>query len=204
MSGGEEYSVDKLSERVLKYRTYWGKDSSKGGVTVSGGEPLLQIKPLIEFVKLLKDKGVHIAIDTSGQPFCFEDEVFMRDFCELMKYVDLFILDIKQYDSQKHKALTGVENQNILRMAKYLSDNDKKLWIRYVLVPGLTDDEADIKNISDFVSGLKTVERVEVLPYHSLGMFKWEKLGIPYTLKDTRSPNAEEINKAQKIFNKKM
>ena len=77
MSGGEEYSVDKLSERVLKYRTYWGKDSSKGGVTVSGGEPLLQIKPLIEFVKLLKDKGVHIAIDTSGQSFCFEDEVFM-------------------------------------------------------------------------------------------------------------------------------
>ncbi len=203
MDKGEEYSVDKLCERVLKYRTYWGKDSSKGGVTVSGGEPLLQIKPLIEFMKILKQKGVHTAVDTSGQPFC-QDEEFMKDFSELTKYVDLFILDIKQYDSKGHKSLTGFDNQNILEMAQYLSDNGNKMWIRHVLVPGLTDDEEDMNNIADFISGLKTVERVEVLPYHSLGMFKWEKLGIPYTLKSARSPDREEMDKAEKIFNIKM
>ena len=203
MDKGEEYSVDKLCERVLKYRTYWGKDSSKGGVTVSGGEPLLQIKPLIEFMKILKQKGVHTAVDTSGQPFC-KDEEFMKDFSELTKYVDLFILDIKQYDSKGHKSLTGFGNQNILEMAQYLSDNGNKMWIRHVLVPGLTDDEEDMNNIADFISGLKTVERVEVLPYHSLGMFKWEKLGISYTLKSARSPDREEMDKAEKIFNIKM
>lgn len=204
VDGGQEHTVDKLSEKVLKYRTYWGKDSLKGGVTVSGGEPLLQIKPLTVFMKILKEKGVHTAIDTSGQPFCPDDEEFMTGFDELMKYVDLFILDIKLYNSDKHKSLTGFDNHNILNMAQYLSDNGKKMWIRHVLVPGLTDDESDMQNISDFISGLKTVERVEVLPYHSLGMFKWEKLGIPYSLKDTRAPDEEEMKKAKEILEKKM
>ena len=200
VEGGEEYSTDALCEKVLKYRTYWGKDSSKGGVTVSGGEPLLQIKPLTDFMKKMKCKGVHTAIDTSGQPFSSEGE-FMEDFRELIKYVDLFILDIKQFDREGHKALTGFDNDNIFKMAEFLSDNGKKMWIRHVLVPGLTDDEKDLENISEFISRLRTVERVEVLPYHSLGMFKWEKLGIPYTLKDTTSPVKEEIIKAERILN---
>ena len=125
----------------------------------------------------------------------------MEDFRELIKYVDLFILDIKQFDREGHKALTGFDNDNIFKMAEFLSDNGKKMWIRHVLVPGLTDDEKDLKNISEFISRLRTVERVEVLPYHSLGMFKWEKLGIPYTLKDTTSPVKEEIIKAERILN---
>ena len=199
MDGGEEYSVDTLCEKVLKYRTYWGKDNSKGGVTVSGGEPLLQIKSLVEFMKMLKAKGVHTAIDTSGQPFSY-DEDFMEDFSELIKYTDLFILDIKEFDSEKHKSLTGYDNDNILKMAEFLSKNGKKMWIRHVLVPGLTDGEEDLENISRFISELKTVEKVEILPYHSLGMFKWEKLGMDYTLKDVRTPTDEEIKTAERLI----
>ena len=196
------WSAQDLFDKIWRYRFYWGKDMSNGGITVSGGEPLLQIDFLIELFKIAKSKGVHTTIDTAGQPFS-RDEEFLRKFNELMNLTDLFMVDIKAFDKSLHRSLTGVENDNILDMIRYLSDNNKKMWIRRVLVPNLTDSEEDLQKTADFIDTLKTVERVEILPYHSFGMFKWEKLSIPYSLKDVKSPTKEEVEKAETILNVK-
>lgn len=198
-AGAEEYTPRELFDKVYKYRTYWGKNSEKGGVTVSGGEPLLQIDFVTEFFKILKDKGVHTAIDTSGQPFG-EDEEFLKKFDELLMYTDLVLLDLKHMDSQAHKQLTGFDNENILKMAHYLSDKGVPMWIRRVLVPGITDSKEELKDLSQFIGSLKTVEKVEVLPYHTLGLFKWEQLGITYPLMDVPTPTKEQIEKAREIL----
>lgn len=199
LDGGEEWSADKLFEKVYKYRNYWGKNMEEGGVTVSGGEPLLQIDFVIEFFKLLKAKGVHTTLDTSGQPFS-GDESWMAKFDELIKYTDLIMLDLKEIDDEKHKRLTGYSNKNILQMAEYLSEKGVPMWIRHVLVPGVTDDEAGLREMAQFISKLKTVEKVENLPYHSLGLFKWEKLNIKYPLEGVSSPSPEEVAKADSIL----
>ena len=199
LCGGEEWSADKLFEKVFRYRSYWGKNMSKGGVTVSGGEPLLQIEFLIEFFKLLKANGVHTTIDTSGQPFTME-ETWINKFDELLKYTDLVMLDLKEIDDEKHKKLTGYSNKNILQMAEYLSDKGIAMWIRHVLVPGITDDENGLKEMAHFISKLKTVEKIENLPYHTLGLFKWENLNIKYPLDGIESPTPEEVSKADKIL----
>ena len=193
---GEEWTPEKLWQRVKRYRPYW-KDN--GGVTVSGGEPLLQIGFLTEFFALAKKDGVHTAVDTAGQPFCSDPE-WMRKFDRLMQVTDLFILDIKDMDPEGHKALTGVGNENILAMARYLSDKGKKMWIRHVLVPGITDREEDLIALRDLISSLDTVDRVEILPYHTLGIMKWEELNIPYPLDGVPVPTKEEIARAEKIL----
>ncbi len=196
-SCGEEWEVTELLKKCLRYKAYWGKD---GGITVSGGEALLQIDFLVEFFTQAKNQGVNTALDTSGQPFNSSDDVFMEKFEKLCAVTDLFILDIKQIDDEKHKKLTGHTNQNILEMANYLSDHGKKMWIRNVLVPGISDDEKDLKDLRSFIDGLKTVDRVEVLPYHTLGLFKWQKLGITYPLEGVPTPTNEQIEKAQEIL----
>ncbi len=193
------YTASELVEKVWKYRNYWGKNMEKGGVTVSGGEPLLQIEFVTEFFKILKERGVHTAIDTAGQPFS-GDKDFLTKFDELLKYTDLVLLDLKQFDSKEHKELTGFDNSNILDMAKYLSDKGIPMWIRHVLVPGLTDSEEDLTNMAQFIKSLKTVEKVEVLPYHTLGLFKWENLKRKYPLDGVKSPTAEEMKKAEAIL----
>ncbi len=197
---GESVSVKELFQKIWKYRTYWGKDYKKGGVTVSGGEPLLQIGFVTELFRLLKSHGIHTAIDTAGQPFR-EDEEFLKKFDELLEYTDLVLLDLKMHDSTEHKKLTGFDNTNILRMAQYLSDKGMPMWIRHVLVPGITDSEEDLNNLSNFIKTLKTVEKVEVLPYHTIGAFKWENMNIDYPLKGVRTPTEEEVKRAQKILN---
>lgn len=197
--GGEEWSAKDLFERAWKYHNYWGKQLKSGGITVSGGEPLLQIDFVTEFFRLAKERGVHTALDTAGQPFS-KEEPFISKFAQLLNYTDLFLLDLKEIDEQKHIALTGHTNSNILEMARFLSDNGKDMWIRHVLVPGLTDDEEGLRRTSDFIKSLSTVKRVEVLPYHTLGLFKWEKLGIDYSLKDVRVPTDEEIRKAEELL----
>lgn len=197
--GGEDWTPQSLFERAWKYHNYWGNDLKSGGITVSGGEPLLQLDFVTEFFKIAKDRGVHTAIDTAGQPFS-EDKAFLDKFDELLQYTDLVILDLKELDDAKHKALTGYSNKNILQMARYLSDKDIPLWIRHVLVPDLTDDADGLAATADFISSLKTVERVEVLPYHTLGLFKWDKLGLSYPLKDVRTPNDDEVEKAEEIL----
>lgn len=181
---------------AYRYRNYW---KNNGGLTVSGGEPLLQIEFLTELFRLAKAKGVHTTLDTCGQPFTTEEPFYSR-FVELMKYTDLVMLDIKEWDSDRHKALTGHPNENILEMARWLSDHGKDMWIRHVLVPGLTDDQAAMAATGEFIKGLKTVRRVEVLPYHTLGLFKWEKLGIPYTLDGVPTPTDEQVAKAEELL----
>lgn len=197
MQGGEEWSADALFKRAWRYKSYWGK---KGGITVSGGEPLLQIEFVTELFTIAKAHGVHTALDTSGNPFTM-DEAYLEKFSRLIEVTDLFILDLKEIDEAKHKSLTGQSGSNILNMATYLSDHNKPMWIRHVLVPGLTDDEEGLVQLKQFIDTLKTVERVEILPYHTLGLFKWENLGIPYPLKDTPTPTEEEVRRAKQLLN---
>jgi pyruvate formate lyase activating enzyme len=191
----EETPAETL-KKALRYRSYW-KDN--GGITVSGGEALLQLDYVTELFRLAKAEGVHTTLDTSGNPFTREEPFFSK-FNELMKYTDLFLLDIKHIDSEKHKALTHWDNSNILDLARYLSDNGKKMWIRHVLVPGYTDDEGDLEKLRDFVKSLKTVDRFEILPYHTLGVFKWKELGMDYTLEDVAPPTGEQIERANNIL----
>ena len=180
MEGGSLQTPQEAFDKAYRYRSYW-KD--KGGITVSGGEALLQIDFVIELFKIAHSKGVNTTLDTSGNPFTLE-EPFISKFNELMKYTDL----------------TGWSNSNILQMAKYLSDNGKDMWIRNVLVPGFTDDEEDLLQLRDFVRSLKTVKRFEVLPYHTLGVFKWENLGIKYSLESVKPPTKEMIERANNIL----
>lgn len=193
---GEPWTAEALFQRAYRYRNYWGKN---GGITVCGGEPLLQVDFLIEFFQLAKEKNVHTVIDTAGNPFTTE-EPWISKFAELMKLTDLFLLDIKEIDSARHKSLTGHGNENILEMARYLSDHGKDMWIRHVLVPNLTDDEEGLKELDRFISTLKTVKRVEILPYHTMGVFKYDKLGIKYPLEGVPTPTEEEVKRAEKLL----
>ena len=193
--GGELMTPEEVLKKALRYKTYW---KEKGGITVSGGEALLQIDFVTELFRLAKEKGVNTCLDTSGNPFSME-EPFKSKFDELMKYTDLFMLDIKHMDDA-HRKLTGQTNQNILEMAAYLSDHGKAMWIRHVLVPGITTEEDELHRLRSFLDTLKTVERVEVLPYHTLGVFKWKELGIPYQLEGVDPPTKEQIDRAKEIL----
>lgn len=197
---GDDYDNLKTPEELLKqakrYKSYWGKT---GGITVSGGEALLQIDFLIEFFKLAKQDKIHTTLDTAGNPFTREPEFFDK-FNELLKYTDLFMLDIKHIDDEEHKKLTGFTNKNILDMAEYLSEQGKDMWIRHVLVPGINDDEKYLKRLYEFISKLKTVKKVEILPYHTLGVFKWKELGYKYSLEDVEPPTKEQVERAKEIL----
>lgn len=196
MKDGELKTADELITQALRYKSYWKKG---GGITVSGGEPLLQIDFLIEFFTKAKAKGIHTTLDTSGNPFT-RKEPFFSKFNELMKVTDLVMLDIKQIDDAKHKILTGCSNSNILDMAGYLSEINKPMWIRHVLVPGGSDNDDQLKELDKFIKNLKNVDRVEVLPYHTLGTFKWEELGLDYPLKGVEPPTKDRIENANKLL----
>lgn len=196
MQSGKPYTADALLKQALKYRSYWG---SKGGITVSGGEPLLQINFLTELFQKAKEKGIHTTLDTSGGPFT-KEEPFFGKFIELMKYTDLILLDIKHIDDEQHRILTGCTNRNILELAEYLSDLQKPVWIRHVLVPGQSDNDAYLKKLNAFIGTLKNVEKVEVLPYHTLGTYKWEELGLDYPLKGVEPPGKERIENAESLL----
>lgn len=196
MKDGQLKTADELLTQALRYKTYWKKG---GGITVSGGEPLLQIDFLIEFFKKAKAKGVHTTLDTSGNPFTREEPFFSK-FNELMKVTDLVMLDIKNINDDEHKELTGWSNANILDMAEYLSEINKPMWIRHVLVPGGSDNDEQLVKLDEFIKTLKNVDRVEVLPYHTLGTFKWEELGKEYPLKGVEPPTKERIENARKLL----
>ena len=195
-AGGNLRSVDDVLSQALRYRSYWGE---KGGITVSGGEALLQIQPLTELFHKAKDLGINTCLDTSAQPFNRKDGRFSA-FEALIKYTDLVLLDIKHIDNGAHKRLTGWENENILDCARYLSDIHKPVWIRHVLVPGINDDDESLHRLRSFIDTLSNVERVEVLPYHDLGVYKWEQLGIPYKLTGVKPPTEESVLHARKIL----
>ncbi len=191
INGGEYKSVDEIFEKVKRYKNYI---MPSGGVTVTGGEPLLQVKFLIEFFKRLKSEGISTCIDTSGMVE-ITDEIK-----ELLRLTDLVLLDIKHIDDEKCKQLVGISNKKELEFAKYLSDNNIKIWIRQVLIPGYTDDEKDLLKLKEFINSLKTVEKVQILPYHSMGKYKWEKLGLKYELEDVRDATQEDVDRAKKII----
>ena len=193
MDGGDEVTADEILKRALRFKPYWGKD---GGITISGGEPLLQIDFVIELFKKAKELGINTCIDTAGNPFT-KEEPFFSKFEELMKYTDLLLLDLKKITPTRHKDLTGFDNSNIIEMAKYLSEINKPVWIRHVLVPEHSDFDEDLDALGDFIDTLSNVDRVEILPYHTLGKFKWENLGIPYTLESISPPSAERIENAK-------
>lgn len=196
MQSGTPHTADELLEKAWKYRSYWG---SKGGITASGGEPLLQIDFLTELFRKAKEMGIHTALDTSGNPFT-RGEPFIGKFEELMKYTDLIMLDIKQIDDRQHQILTGCPNQNILDLARYLSEIGKPAWIRHVLVPGGSDKDKYLKELDSFIQTLGNVEKVEVLPYHTLGAFKWKELGLEYPLEGVEAPSKERIENAEKLL----
>ena len=162
---GDEYTADELLDKAERYRSYWG---DRGGITVSGGEPLMQIDFLVELFTKAKQRGINTCIDTSGQPFS-KKEPFFSKFEQLCKLTDLFLVDIKHIDPDEHKKLTGHGNKNILELLEYLSQ-------------------------------MKNVERVEVLPYHSMGEYKWQELGLEYTLKGTAPPDSDRIANAKAIL----
>lgn len=191
-----EMTAKEVLDKALRYRSYWKKD---GGITVSGGEPLLQIDFLLDLFRLAKEQGVSTCIDTAGNPFTREEPFFSK-FRQLMEITDLLLLDIKEIDPERHKNITGFDNANILDMARYLSDIGKPVWIRHVLVPGLSDFDEDLDALAEFIGTLSNVQKVEVLPYHTLGKFKWENLGLKYSLEDTAPPSAERIDNAQRIL----
>ena len=195
-AGGNLRSVDEVLAQALRYRSYWGE---KGGITVSGGEALLQIRSLTELFRKAKALGINTCLDTSAQPFSRET-TNISAFEELMNYTDLILLDIKHIDSNAHKHLTGWKNENILDCARYLSDIKKPVWIRHVLVPGINDDDDSLHKLRKFLDSLGNIERVEVLPYHDLGVYKWEQLGLPYTLSEVKPPTEENLLHARKIL----
>lgn len=194
MQSGTQYTADELIAKALKYRSYWG---SEGGITVSGGEPLLQIDFLLELFEKAKEKGIHTVIDTSGQPFT-KQEPFFSKFQKLMEYTDLILLDLKQIDEEQHQILTGCTGKNILELAQYLSEIHKPVWIRHVLVPGGSDKDEYLDRLSTFIKTLKNVERVEVLPYHTLGEYKWKELGMEYPLAGVEPPTKEQVENAKR------
>lgn len=194
---GELKEAEDLIHEALKYKEFWGET---GGITVSGGEPLLQLDFLIELFKLGKKNNIHMTLDTSGILF---NEKNYEKIDELLKYVDLVLLDIKQINNLKHIKLTKFTNENVINFAKYLSKKRIPVWIRYVLVPGFTDDEKDMRELRNFIDTLDNVEKVEVLPYHSLGEFKWEKMNLKYELKGIEPPTMDKLNKAKEILEKK-
>ena len=191
LKGGTTYSSDEIVEKILRYKNYI---IPNGGVTISGGEPLLQTKFLIELFTKLKKYNIHTCIDTSGSV------VLTDEIKELIDLTDLFLLDIKCINDEKAINLTGVSNKKELEFANYLSSINKPMWIRQVLVPGYTDDEQDLVKLKEFISTLKSVEKVEILPYHDLGKFKWEQLGEIYPLEKVRTANNDDVKRAKEIL----
>lgn len=196
MMKGKQYTADELLDEAITCREYWG---TKGGITVSGGEPLAQIDFLLELFTKAKERGINTCIDTAGGPFTREGEWFEK-FKQLMNVTDVLLMDIKHINEEEHIKLTGHTGKNIIEMFRYLDEINKPVWIRHVLVPGITDNDEYLIQTRDFIRTLHNVQRVEVLPYHGLGAMKYKDLGIDYVLKDTNSPTAERVQNAREIL----
>ncbi len=191
INGGTYKSLDNIFNQILRYKNYI---CPNGGVTVTGGEPLFQPIFLIELFSKLKENHIHTCIDTSGMVS------ITNDIKKLLSLTDLVLLDIKHIDDEKCKKLVGFSNEKELAFARYLSNNNIPMWIRQVLIPGYTDDENDLLKLRDFINSLNTVEKVEFLPYHNIGKYKWEKLGFNYELDNVRNANDDDIKRAISII----
>lgn len=184
-----EMTAEELVKKVLKYKPYFGDD---GGVTFSGGEPLRQPKFLLEALKECKKYGINTCLDTSGAG---------DEYDEILDYVDLVILDVKAIDAEKYKALTGQKIERYNRFLATCQKKKKRLWLRQVIVPGCNDTEADILRLKEYIKNIENVERVELLPYHSMAKEKYKKLGIKYRLENVLDMDKEKCKKLEKLLN---
>ena len=195
LTGGDDVKLMSADEILVQYDGV--KEFCKGGITVTGGEPLVQAEFVAELFKKAKEKGIHTALDTSGILFN-PDEHERID--EVLKYTDLVLLDIKHIDNEEHIKLTGHPNKNILEFAKYLSDKNIPMWIRHVVVPDITFKESYLQKLGEFIGNLNNVKALDVLPYHNMAIPKYEALGINYPLKDTQPLTKEQALEARNII----
>ncbi|MBR3673334.1 MAG: pyruvate formate lyase-activating protein [Clostridia bacterium] len=189
---GKEYSVDEIFEKIIRYKNYF--IASNGGVTVSGGEPLLQYEFIIELFKKLKNANISTAIDTSGMVD------ITNKIKELIDLTDLFLVDIKSINDEICKDLVGHSNIKELEFIKYLDSIGKEIWIRQVIIPGITDKEEDLYKLRDFINSVEHITKVDLLPYHDLGKYKWIELGEVYPLENVRTADSNDIERVKKIL----
>ena len=188
--GGKPTEIEDIVRMAVNQKPFFGK---KGGVTFSGGEPTSQAKELLPLVKRLHEEGINVCIDTNGG-------VWNPAVEELLKEVDLVLLDVKQIHPARHESLTGRSNTQTLKTAQWLEDTGKPFWLRYVLVPGISDFEEDIRTLGEHFKDYRMIQRVEILPYHTLGIHKYETLGQEYALKDTKTNTPEQLQRAESLF----
>lgn len=189
----EKKSVDDILREYDKNRNFY----KRGGITVTGGEPLLQLDFVTELFRRAKEQDIHTCLDTSGITFNKDNEIIKEGFDELLKYTDLVMLDLKHIDPEKHKALTGSDNRNVLSFAEYLSEKGIPLWIRHVVVKGYTDDKEDLKRLGRYLAHLRNLKALDVLPYHTMGKNKYKELGISYPLEGVEALTVQEAVKAK-------
>ena len=192
IGAGKEYTAELVLAEVEKYRSY-----ITGGITVTGGEALLQLPFILDLFKKAKARGIHTCLDTSGATFRKNFSTSVKRFTELMEYTDLVLLDLKHINDAEHIKLTSITNKNILDFAQWLSDIHKPVWIRHVVIPTITLNKEYIYQLGEFIGTLENVERVELLPYHVMGVNKWEELGWKYPLEGIEAPTAKEFKEAQ-------
>ena len=188
-----ERSIEFTINEIKKYKPFFRKG---GGLTITGGEPFVQLNYIEALFKRAKEEGIHTVVDTSG--YIFNDKVK-----KTLEYIDLVLLDIKSIDPNIYKELTGVELKNTLKFAEYLDSINKPVWIRHVIVPGITDKKENLEKLATYVSKFKNVEKIELLPFHQLGTHKWEEMNLEYPFKDVVEPTAEEMKVARQIFRDK-
>lgn len=196
LDGGKIMEAEEILRDFESYRPFL----RSGGLTVTGGEPLLQMDFLIDLLEQAKKKGIHTCIDTSGVTYLPDDLKYMEMLDRLMVSTDLVLLDIKHIDPKEHKKLTGHSNERILAFAQYLEKKGIPVWIRHVAVPGITMDEKHLHQLGCFLGGLSNIKALDVLPYHNMGQVKYEKMGIPYPLTGVKPLEKEEAVKARKLI----
>jgi pyruvate formate lyase activating enzyme len=188
--GGTPTETDEILRMAVNQKPFFGK---RGGITFSGGEPTMQAKELLPLYAALKGEGIHICLDTNGG-------TWNEDVEELLRQTDLVLLDCKQFNNTRHEELTGRSNSQTLKTAQWLEDNGKPFWLRYVLVPGISDFEEDIRALGEHFKDYKMLQRVEILPYHTLGIHKYETMGQEYKLKETKTNTPEQLDRALALF----
>lgn len=191
-NAGNEMTAEEIIELYNKNKAFY----RSGGITVTGGEPLLQTEFLTDLFKKAKEQDIHTCIDTSGITYNKTNTTYMEKLSELMKYTDLIMLDLKHIDGAKHKDLTAHDNKGILEFVQYLESINMPLWIRHVVVPGITDNPDDLKNLGRFIGRFKNIKLVDILPYHTMGVHKYKELNIEYTLKDVPPLSKSEREQA--------
>jgi pyruvate formate lyase activating enzyme len=188
--GGKLMAIEEIVDRAIRQQPYFGKT---GGVTISGGEPLLQRGGLKVLFKKLHEHGIHTALDSNGK-------LLNSEVVELLEETDVLLLDVKHFNNEWHHKLTGLSNEGVFKVAQHRESTGKKMWLRYVLVPGWSDQENHLHELGQYFSSYKNIDRIEILPYHKMGVHKWEALGMDYKLKGVDAPDEQAIKRTQQIF----